>query len=210
MGGGRIPGPTCAELSGDHPLAPRGFADPIPLGGGSASAGTVTLAGWPRSLTWNDFRELGARPSGANEAAQIHSEAVQPERVGITREGGRLRLSGYTVSVRIVPGDTWVVGSQKSDALLAHEQGHYDIVGLTARDMVADLAAVRASSSADLQQQVTDIITRAGELAERLDKQYDGSGSGGTNHGADSAAQARWNTHLASCRTNGTRLTGGP
>ncbi|HVJ16656.1 MAG TPA: DUF922 domain-containing protein [Polyangiaceae bacterium] len=210
MGGGRLPGPTCVERAGDDPRAQRGFSDPIPLGGGAGSAATVTLAGWPRALTWNDFRDVGSQPAGATEAAQIHSEAVQPERVGIAREGGNLRLSGYTVRVRIVSDDTWVIAGQKGDALLVHEQGHYDIVGLTARDMVTDLGAIRASSAAALQQQVTDVITRAGELAQRLDTQYDGSGKGGTNHGADSAAQGRWNAHLRACRENNTRLAGAP
>jgi hypothetical protein len=210
MGGGRIPGPICAERLGDDPILDRGFTDAIPLGGGSGSAGSVVLAGWPRSLAWSDFPEVATRPAGATEAAQISTEVVQPDRVDIARAGGSLRLSSYTVRVRLVRDECWVVADQKSDALLVHEQGHYDITGLTARDMVAALAGVRASSAADLQQQVTDIIAAAGALASSLTSLYDGSASGGTNNGRDAAAQARWNTHLANCRQNNTRLIAGP
>lgn len=209
MGGGRIPGPIGAEREDDDPFG-RGFTDPVPLGGGSGAAASVVLAGWPRAISWSEFREVGSRPAGATEAAQIHSEVVQPDRVGVTREAGRVRLSGYTVRVRIVAEDTFVVTSQKSDALLVHEQGHYDITGLTARDMVADLAAIRAGSTADLQQEVSTIIARADALATSLTGLYDGSAPGGTKNGADAAAQATWNTHLANCGQNNTRLTSGP
>src|SRR5262245_30988779 len=132
MGGGRIPGPVCAERLGDDPLLRPGFGDAIPLGGDAGTPGAVTLTGWPRALTWDDFTEVDSAPSGAtDEAAQIDSQAIQPERVDITRESGRLRVSAYTVTVRVITDNSWVVRSQKSAALLSHEQGHYDITGLT-------------------------------------------------------------------------------
>jgi len=208
MGGGRVPGPTSADRIGHDPFG-SGFTDPEPLGGGDSPA-TVTLAGWPRTLTWDNFREVDSAPDGHNEAAQIHPEAVQPDQVGVARDGAQVRLRGYTVRVRIIREDTWVVTSQKSNALLAHEQGHFDILGLTARDMVTDLAALRAGSSSDLAQQVRDTIARAGALATRLDGIYDGTGSAGTNHGSSSAVQARWNAHLQNCKDTGARLTDVP
>lgn len=209
MGGGRVPGPTSGGLLGDDPFG-SGFTDPEPLGGGDSAGGGVTLAGWPRTLTWANFREVDSAPDGRTEAAQIHPEAVQPAEVGVAREGGTVRLRGYTVRVRIVRDDTWVVTSQKSDTLLIHEQGHFDIVGLTARDMVADLAALRASSTAELQELVRDTIARAGALATRLDGIYDGTSSDGTAGGSNSAVQDRWNSHLRNCRENNVRLSGPP
>ena len=209
MGGGRVPGPTSGGLLGDDPFG-SGFTDPEPLGGGDSAGGAVTLAGWPRTLTWENFREVDSAPDGGVEAAQIHPEAIQPAEVRVTREGGTLRLSAYTVRVRIVRDDTWVVTSQKSDTLLIHEQGHFDIVGLTARDMVADLAALRASSAAELQSLVRDTIARAGTLATTIDRTYDGTGSDGTANGSNSGVQGRWNAHLRNCRENNVRLTGAP
>ena len=137
MGGGRIPGPICAERLGDDPLVRPGFSDVIPLGGDTGSSATVTLTGWPRSITWDEFTEVDSAPSGASEAAQIDSQAIQPERVELTRENGRLRVSAYTVNVRVFTDNSWVVRSQKSPTLLAHEQGHYDITGLSAYLLVA-------------------------------------------------------------------------
>jgi hypothetical protein len=209
MGGGRIPGPICTERLGEDPIGRRGFSDPIPLGSGSGG-GVVTLTGWPRSISWDEFSEVAAAPGGAAEAAQIHSEAVQPEQVEVDRDNGRFRVSAYTVRVEVVADDSWVVKSQKSSALLAHEQGHYDITGLTARDMVAQIAAVRAASPQDLQTQVTAIIERTKTLGKRLTDLYDGDGSTGTHHGKHAANQARWEAHLRDHRDKNLRLTDGP
>jgi hypothetical protein len=205
MGGGRVPGP----IRGEDPFE-RGFTDPIPLGGNSSGGGSVKLTGWPRAIKWGEFRDLDSRPSEKDEDAQIHSEVQQPEKVDVTRDGGRFRISGYTATLVVVAEDTWVVKDQKSDALLVHEQGHYDITGLIGRDMVADIGAVRASSTEDLQKQVSDIIAAANALGEKLTKLYDKKGSGGTNHSRDTDAQKKWNAHLKACKDNGTRLTGGP
>jgi hypothetical protein len=210
MGGGRIPGPLRDEVPHQDPFDQRGFTDAIPLGGGAGAGPVVTLTGWPRSLTWNEFSERSSRPVGSDEAAQIGSEAVQPEQVDIDRVNGRFQVKDYTVNVEIVAADTWVVTSQKSNDLLNHEQGHYDITGLTARDMVADIAAARGQSPKDLGEQVQKIIARTRALGAKLTKLYDGDGPGGTANGKNAANQKKWDAHLASCASKGTRLTGGP
>lgn len=136
MGTGRIPGPVIdgvVETASDNP--PRGgFADPKPIGAKTGGSGSgPSLTGWPRQIGWSEFRDVAARPAGEEEDAQIHTEVTQPERVDVAREEGRLRLSSYTVRVRVIRDDTWVVAAAKSDRLKAHEQGHFDITGLTAR-----------------------------------------------------------------------------
>lgn len=210
MGGGRIPGPICAERLGDDPVARSGFTDAIPLGGGSSSTGSVKLVGWPRAIAWSEFTEVDERPEGADEAAQIHSEIIQPENVSVTREGGRVRVNAYTAKLVILKDDSWVVKDQKSETLRIHEQGHYDITGLIGRDMVKDIGDIRAPSTDDLQREVRDLIANATKEGERITKLYDGKQQGGTDHGRRAAEQDAWNAHLKSCKDNGTRLTGSP
>ena len=210
MGGGRIPGPIREEAPHQDPFDQRGFTDAIPLGGGAGANPVVTLTGWPRSITWDEFTERSSRPEGAEEAAQIHSEAIQPDKVDVDRTNGRFHVKDYIVNVEVVAADTWVVTSQKSNALLNHEQGHYDITGLTSRDMVADIAAARGTSPKDLGEQVQKIIARTRTLGAKLTKLYDGDGPGGTERGKNAGNQTKWDAHLKSCASKGTRLTDGP
>src|SRR4051794_10091324 len=128
----RVPGPTCAESvepRGSNP--PRGgFASPSPVGANTAGAVSSGITGWPRDIRWSEFSQVSRSPGGITEDAQIHSEVDSVERVNLIRENGQFRVSGYTARIKVVREDTWVVLGKKTDALLAHEQGHFDITGL--------------------------------------------------------------------------------
>jgi hypothetical protein len=177
--------------------------DPRPLGAEAARSSGPQLSGWPRTIGWGEFQEVSSRPAGEDENAQIHSEVIQPDRVGIERDNGRLRLAGYTVQVRLDREQSWVVTSQKTAELLAHEQRHFDITGLSARDLVSDLSAIRAANSEDLQREVTRIIQRQAQLADTLTTQYDTQ----TDHGRNREAQSRWDAHLNALMQSGGRLS---
>ena len=210
MAGCRVPGPTCAErssgtatpgnrhtTSGD--ARPLGADPPAPVAG-------PTLTGWPRTIGWDEFQELPRRPVGVNEDAQISSELEQPPQVGVAREGGRFRLDSYEAVLSVKTSDSWVVASTKSAALLTHEQGHYDITGLVARDLIADLRSLRAATTAALEREVKGAIRRADTLADSLTQRYDTD----TDHGRTQPKQDKWNALLQAAMKNGTRLTGGP
>jgi hypothetical protein len=182
-----------------------GLGDHGPVGldsGGRSSPASLVVSGWPRALTWDDFRELDSRPADAEgtENAQIHSDVNQPERVSVAREGGQRRVSSLTVTISIISADTWVVRSAKTPELLSHEQGHYDITGLTGRDMGNEILAARAGSLEDLQRQVTEIIERARQRAQDLNARYDTE----TRGGQDRDAQRRWDERIRSSIAGGT------
>jgi len=204
MGGFRIPGPTRIEDAGGDAI-PRDTGS-RPVGKNTGRSAGPRLDGWPRSIAWSEFSEVASRPAGVNEAAQIHTEVVQPDQVGVQRENGRLRLGGYVVRVQVVSADTWVVTGQKTNELLAHEQGHFDITGLSGRDMVRDLGAIRAADTDELQREVHRIIAHYGQLSSTLSSQYDTE----TRNGADRAQQQRWEAHLRSCSQNGSPLSAPP
>lgn len=209
MSGGRTPGPIIdiATQIMPHNTPRGGFIDQKPVGAKTGgSGGGPVLSGWPRTIRWNEFRDVESRPEGEEEDAQIHTEVVQPERVRIAREDGRLRLSNYRVRVRVLRSGSWVVTGAKSDTLKAHEQGHFDITGLTARDMVAELRALRADSADELQQEVSRIIEEAGELGSTLTEQYDDD----TDHGRLPERQQAWQDHLQQSSESGDKLTGPP
>lgn len=172
---------------------------------GTSSPASLVVRGWPRTLTWDDFRELDGRPADAegDENAQISSEIRQPDRISVVREGGTRRVTSLDVEIRVDRTNTWVVRSQKTDTLLGHEQGHYDITGLMGRDMGNEILAARAPSAEALQQVVSEIIQRYRDRARALTRQYDTD----TNHGRNREAQQRWDQRIRSCMDNGTPFT---
>lgn len=209
--GERLPGvigfePQPPGLAGTGDFIPpdAGFGGPGPVGLDSGSGGPASLVlnGWPRALTWDDFRELGSRPADAagDENAQIHSDVNQPGRVRVSREDGQPRVSSLSVTISIVRADTWVVRSAKTAELLSHEQGHYDITGLSGRDMGNEILAARAGTIEDLQQQITDIIERYRQQAQELNTRYDTETGGGRNRDA----QRRWDERIRGSISGGT------
>jgi hypothetical protein len=147
---------------GESPGAGFGNRGPVGLDSDTsvAGAGILTLSGWPRSLTWDEFSELPTRPDGEDEDAQIHSEVDPPSQVGITRQGGVLQVNSIRVVIRTVTEDTWVIKGTKTPELLSHEQGHFDLTGLLGRDSAREILAVRANSREQLQSKVNDIIRK--------------------------------------------------
>jgi len=210
MGGCKIPGPTCTdtvEARGGNPTR-GGSAAPLPTGTSTSQAAPSggTISGWPRKIEWSEFREIQKRPDGMSEDAQIHSEVSSPSRLSVARENGQFRLPNYPAKLEVVRDDTWVVAGTKSDDLLAHEQVHFDITGLSGRDMVRDMLALRAKTSAELQREVTRITQRYQQLANDLTEKYDRE----TNHSRNADQQKRWATHIKSCIDSGKPLSAPP
>lgn len=170
-------------------------------GGGAACGGTPQLHGWPRRIQWREFQDVASRPPGEHEDAQIHAEAILDDNVTICREGGRLRLGSFGVRVQVTESDSWVVTASKSDALLAHEQGHFDLQGLDARQLMNDLAALRASSAEELQRLVTERIERSRTDAQAMSDRYDSEAE--TNHGRNAEKQRQWEAAIRSAMDSG-------
>lgn len=211
MGSGRVPGSIGFDGGlldvGTIPFPPNaGFEARDHLGKGDVSVAGPRLTGWPRQITWSEFWEVATRPSGENEDAQIDTQTLQPERVGVAREQGQFRLGNFTVKLIVVRDNSWVVASQKSTTLLAHEQGHFDITGLVARDLVKALGALRVSTTDELQRDVSRLYAAFDAWAKSLSKQYDDE----TNNSRNAKIQAEWEVRIRTCIQQGTSLGTAP
>ncbi|WP_333874605.1 DUF922 domain-containing protein [Methylobacter sp.] len=193
--------PASESPPGSPPHA--GFRSAQPQGVTVATAGPI-LSGWPRQIAWSEFRDLERRPSGESENAQVAVE-LRPSRILIERENGQLKLGNVTFRMDINRSDSWVVAGQKSTALLAHEQGHYNIVGLCYRDLVAELQRLRASSQSQLAREVRRIMGQYDRLADTLSAEYDSSQE--TDHGRNPGRQKAWETQIQNCMQTGTGLS---
>ncbi|MES9861025.1 MAG: DUF922 domain-containing protein [Candidatus Thiodiazotropha sp. LLP2] len=190
--------------SGTNPDTPHaGFTTAQPAGG-TIPQGGPHLSGWPRQLTWGDFRDIQSRPQGESEDARI-SMGFRPGRLSVVEEGGQHRLGDVEFRMVLNGRGSWVVASAKSDDLLDHEQGHYDIVGLCYRDLVNEARRLRERSRNRLIRAVSRVMRAHDQRADTLTRQYDSAEE--TDHGQNSTRQQAWLQQILTCRTSGAQLT---
>jgi hypothetical protein len=197
--------PILDSPPGSPPYA--GFRSAHPEGV-STKTGGPTLSGWPRKITWSEFNEVSSRPDGETEDAQISVELGPEKNIAVERENGQFKLGKVTFKMIVKKAESWVVGKQKGDALLAHEQGHYDITGLFYRDLMEALRNLRANSVTDLGNETNRLMTEYDKLADQMSDKYDSQQE--TNHGLNAKRQQAWETQIQKCIDNGTKLTAPP
>ena len=78
--------------------------------------------------------------------------------------------------------------ANKTSDLLEHEQGHYDLLILSARAMAADLEQLEADSPDELQSAINEVQSTHGARATAVDEEYDRQ----TDHSRNAAQQRRW------------------
>jgi hypothetical protein len=141
-----------------------------------------------------------------SEDAQTEASIEPPPRVRVVPDSGQLRLDAFDVNVRLVPLGTWVVRGKATTPLLAHEQGHWDIAGLTAHEYHRALAGLRATDQGELGRLAQEALQRIQHKVDGLQEKYDKE----TKHSQDAAAQTRWTTLIRTCVANGNRALPDP
>lgn len=144
------------------------------------------------SVTWNDFKDLSQQPAGEKENAQINPE-MRPSNFKVGKKGKAAIVASMDMNVVIVKENSWVVTSAKSAYLLQHEQGHYDIMALAARENYNKLLKLQGSTVSDLQKQMTETQGGVETKVSIVDKRYDTQ----TQHGADQTKQKEWDQKIA-------------
>jgi len=156
------------------------------------------VTGWRTTLAWTQFRTVQNAPAGVNEDAQTEAAIEAPAQVSIQPDGSQLKLANFNVRVRIVPIGTWVVRGKSSASLLTHEQGHWDIAGLSAHEYHRALAALRAADRDSLAQQAADALQSNQTKVDALQVKYDRE----TNNSRNASEQTRWNNLISACIRN--------
>ena len=171
----------------------------------------MALLGWPKTLAWTDFgKPVSSVPSAyTGSHTDCHIEIDIGYSWGGTtpvKPGGDFQLKDVKVTVKIDSSATWVLQGVSTGAdrakVLKHEQGHYNIAGITARDVEHALKALRNADAGDLQTDATttaDGIIASGQTEE--DTYDDDPANGGTDHGNDVTQQAAWNSKIAAAKS---------
>jgi len=161
------------------------------------------LTGLFRVLTWADF--TGPQPSSNPDNMLAETKTVASSPYFSFKSEGKGAAKTWqlndtiTISVSIDSAKSWKLPSVDSmsqaekDRLLKHEQGHYNLVALLARDMFIELKqvkAVRTSTPEAALKLCTDIQTRYSKITQPLQDLYDSKTE--TDHFRNTAKQAKW------------------
>lgn len=146
----------------------------------------MSLNGFDDTITWSNFKTISTRPSGATEDAKMHwllgfDNVKHPKGKGVS-------ISSVDVYVKVYKEGSWVVESKKVDSLLAHEQGHYDIVAIEGRRLYRKLLSIKGKSVNDVQVQASDLHKKSAKNIEEVQIRYDNQ----TGRSQNSSEQQRW------------------
>ncbi len=173
------------------------------------------LVGLMRNLTWSDFTSISEADPGPGFAIGAETHA------GITH-------NSLTTKVEAIPGSaparyrlkddviitvtfgrdswvkSWVMGRPQAfqDRMLNHEQGHYNIVALLARDLFIDLMQLKNASmdsNRAMAQEIVRVWTQGTQKAQAIQNLYDDVTE--THHGANPVDQARWDGFITTAFT---------
>jgi hypothetical protein len=177
----------------------------------------TALEGHDLSLTWGDFQ--GAVPKSLPPGEGAYTEARFNLNFGYDYDTASkttgYRITDVLVQVTLDRAVMWAVKSAQTAELLKHEQGHYDIVALVARDLYRELTGWNSAKPPKRFRKDTDLTSAANRLrrnAESLVRRLGGAGQqvgvydNETNHGLDTKAQEKWDKGLAAARSSGSRL----
>lgn len=171
----------------------------------------MAVLGIPKTLTWADFgTPVGTVPSsytGTHTDCHIEID-ISYTHGGTTKDpaSGDFMLRSVNVTVKVDKLNTWVLtGVPKSKtqaAILKHEQGHFNIAALAAKDLLAALKALRNSDAGDLITDADTALSDALSSGQTEEDTYDDDPvNGGTDHGNDAAQQAKWNGLIAKAKS---------
>ena len=166
----------------------------------------MTILGYPKTLAWANFgwpkASVPTTYGGTHVDCHIETDINATYSTTFDSASGQNILKNVKVTVKINSLRSWVLKgvptSADQAAILKHEQGHYNIAGITATDIENALTNLQNSTVKDLlndaKTEVSD-WTAAGQTEEDT---YDGSvADGGTDHGNDITQQSAWNSKIA-------------
>jgi hypothetical protein len=157
---------------------------------------TITVTPKPARLTWKNFTRVGSIP-GEPSDAQTDSQMKWPKFTPV-KKGEKFRLPNFTITVFVGAKGTVVLRTAKQTReLLDHEQGHYDLLILSARALARNLEAIEASSFDELVTLFEELTSKHQQRAADIGAEYDKQ----TSHSRDVVQQRRWRSMIDDAAT---------
>jgi hypothetical protein len=179
----------------------------------------AAMTGFPRALTWPNFRDVQTSPEPPSTAHTYATWSLSGWTAHLAH--GVYRVHGARMTVALGHNGTWATQAARSSTdLLQHEQGHFDITGLIARDLISKVldlsidqpvvSAMRGSghtahshqryAAGFFQTEIDQFIQDANSIMNRLQTSpvthSDGLYDVQTNHSQNATGQQAWNERL--------------
>lgn len=161
----------------------------------------MSLINFSKVLTWGDFPN--PYPAGKADEAVI-SVTWKLDADQFERHGNAIVLGRYSVEIMLVSNSCAVVKAVAngdralSDALLKHEQGHYDIMALGAREFHNRLIGLSATTEEELNKKWQNLNNEIIKKADLVDERYDIA----TNHSKNATVQKTWDQKIDAVKKN--------
>jgi len=130
----------------------------------------------PSRLTWNNYK---GKPDRHDDAAAITSTALGME---YHVRGSKLN---FKITCRFSKTKSW--GKHKTDYILQHEQGHFDITEIFARKLAKELLAYKFKRKT-FEEDIAGIYNRVMQEKEKFQDEYDDK----TDYSRNKNRQAEW------------------
>jgi hypothetical protein len=148
-------------------------------------------------LTWADFRTVPTPKVDNGDAATIG--VIWDSSHDVARNGNSIVVKDLVVNILMPdPSTNTVVASKKIPQILKHEQGHYDIIAIGAREYYKKVLKFTAASDTELNEKISALHDRLYEVAQEIDARYDVQ----TDHSKNEAKQAEWNKAIEETKKN--------
>ena len=184
-----------------------------------------------KTLNWGNFSRRSVTPSPGQRIhvalTSVFINPTLPQPTIIPVPGSRPTVyqlnDSVVVKVEFDPAGSWVsdwVFTQSQafqDQLLNHEQGHYNLTALVARDLFVDLMLLKGRTFRTSSEGINAIrpiiapLQTTPHISQRISNLYDSNNE--TKNGYDQTAQQRWDGYIRTAfntaRSSGTMAPGG-
>lgn len=180
----------------------------------------MAVSGFPKQLSLNDFNGLDTAPPSANARSgyQLRAETASSVKYDVQYTSEVKMVDGekttkwkvkrnFTPSLVLNKLETWMLKSVKNDkvesvATLAHEQGHYDISGLAAREFQRQMLALETDTEDELKTQIESLISAMKTKIDGMNAQYDNETCIKGTLQEQQLRQTVWLQAIATCKNN--------
>ncbi len=153
----------------------------------AAPAQNILVKGKPYTgkLTWKDF---SGKADATSSFKATTTYKFQTRLNNLKFKKDTADLSGYEIDLELDGPKSWVKKGKETDYLLKHEQGHFDIGILLAREILREVNTPRFTKF-NFQNGLNKIINTVSEKYRKMGVEYDKE----TDHSKNSTAQEKWN-----------------
>lgn len=159
----------------------------------------MSLTGFDHNVQWHEFMEVEQRPLNTSEDAEILIN-FSPLFEYSAPPNQECRVTNVNTSITVNQASSWVVKDHKAAVLLSHEQGHYDITALGAREVHQRVSSIVVANCAEIHTEAQRIQQDVQTNIDAANIRYDSQ----TAHGTDTGAQTQWVNSIRSAKQSPT------